>query len=103
MASDEEMPSEDGKPHAVITQDASDKSSSFAAEDDDVPLVTTATKQSKRAYNTITMGEVPKIEDSFDLPAQGRVLLSSFWHWHWPHVHFLKTIDTFVDETIYQI
>ena len=101
MASDGDFSSEDGKPHAVITQDASDESSSFAAEDDDWPLVATATKQSKRADDTITMGEVPKREDSFDLPAQGRVLLSSFWHWHWTRVHFFKTIDIFVDEKIY--
>ena len=90
MASDGDFSSEDGKPHAVITQDASDESSSFADEDVDVPLVATATKQSRRPYNTITMGKVPKREDSFDLPAQGRVLLSSFWHWHWPHVHFFQ-------------
>ena len=77
MASDEEVPSEDGKPHAIITQDASDESSSFADEDDDVPLVATATKQSKRAYNTITMGEAPKREDSFDLPAPG----PTPWKW----------------------
>ena len=88
MASDGDFSSEDGKPHAVITQDASDESSSFAAEDDDWPLVATATKQSKRADDTITIGEVPKREDLFDLPARGRVLLSSFWHWHWTRVHF---------------
>ena len=86
MVSEASDGSEDGKPHAVITQDASSKSSSSDDDDDDIPFAILFAKKSdnaaipearKRAFKPIAMGP-PKREDKFDLPV---LPTGTTWKW----------------------